>query len=140
MKYDNFNWRNKDNCTLDVKCLVECNSYEAIVSLTETHFGSAEGDFKSRYNNHTLSFRWKGYKHHFELPKHIWSLKDSNNQCSLRWCIKKAMPYKCGSQKCDLCLAENIAIARIEGVYLLNKQIIYYTSYYLSVEIEINLS
>ena len=50
------------------------------------------------------------------------------------------MPYKCGSQKCDWCLAENIAIARIEGVYLLNKQIVYYTSYYLSVEIEINLS
>lgn len=138
MKYDTFNCRNKDNCTLNVKCLVECNSYEATVSLTETHFGSAEGGSKSRYNNYTLSFRWKGCN--FELPKHISSLKDSNNQCSLRWCIKKAMPYKCGSQKCDLCLAENIAIARIEGVYLLNKQIIYYTSYYLSVEIEINLS
>ena len=32
------------------------------------------------------------------------------------------MPFKCGSRKCDLCLAEKVAIARFEGVRLLNKQ------------------
>ena len=32
------------------------------------------------------------------------------------------MPYKCGSGKCGLCLAEKVAIARFEGVGLLNKR------------------
>ena len=32
------------------------------------------------------------------------------------------MPYKCGSQKCDLCLAEKVAIARFKEVGLLNKR------------------
>ena len=32
------------------------------------------------------------------------------------------MVYKCGSRKCDLCLAEKVTIARVEGVGLLNKR------------------
>ena len=32
------------------------------------------------------------------------------------------MPYKCGSRKCDLFLTEKVAIARFEGVGLLNKR------------------
>ena len=32
------------------------------------------------------------------------------------------MVYKCGSRKCDLCLAEKVTIARFEGVGLLNKR------------------
>ena len=72
-----FNCRNNDNCPLDGKCSVECAVYEATVSTTNqsiTYFGSTEGYFKSRYNNHTLSFRSKRYKHRIELSKHIWSL------------------------------------------------------------------
>ena len=118
------NRRNTDNCPLGGKCLVECIVYEATVSTTtqiNIYYGSAEDDFKSRYNNHTLSFRSKEYKHRTELSKPIWSLKDSNTEFSLKWRIKiKAMPYKCGSRKWDLCLAEKVAIARFEGVGLLN--------------------
>ena len=72
-----FNCRNNDNCPLDGKCSVECAVYEATVSTTNqsiTYFGSTEGYFKSWYNNHTLSFRSKRYKHRIELSKHIWSL------------------------------------------------------------------
>ena len=103
------------------KCLVESIVYEATVSTTiqtNIYFGSAEGDFKSRYNNHTLSFGSKGYKDRTEL-----SLKDSNTEFSLKWHIKtKAMLYKCSSRKCDFCLAEKVAIAQFEGVGLLNRQ------------------
>ena len=45
--------RNKDNWPLDGKCLVECIFYEATVSTanqTNTFFGSAEADFKGRYD------------------------------------------------------------------------------------------
>ena len=79
---------------------------------TNTYFRSAEGDFKSRYINHTLMICSKGYKHPTELSKYVWSLKDSNTEFSLKWHVKtKAMRYKCSSQKCDLYLAEKVAIA-----------------------------
>ena len=120
------NTNKKDNCLLDRKFLVECIVYEATVSTTSqtnTYFGSAEGDFESRYNNHTFSFWISRYKHRAELSKHIWSLQDRNIEFSLKWRIKtKVMPYKCGSWKCDLCLAEKVAIARFEGAGLLNKR------------------
>ena len=81
---------NKNTCPLDGKCLVECIVYEATVSTTNrnsTYFGSAEGDFKSRCNDHTLSFCSEGYKHRTKLSKHVWSLKDSNSEFSLKWGI-----------------------------------------------------
>ena len=118
------NCRNKDSCPLEGKWLVEYIVYEATASTTNqtnTCFGSAEGDFKSRYNNHTLLFLSKGYKHRTELSKHMWPLKDSNTEFSLKWHIK-TMPYKCGSRNCDLCPADKVAIAQFEGVDLLNKR------------------
>ena len=42
------------------------------------YFGLVEVSFKSSYNNHTKSFRFRRYEHDTELSKHIWSLKDSN--------------------------------------------------------------
>ena len=119
-----YNCRDKDNCPLDGNCFVECIVYEATISKmnqTNTYFGSAEGNFKSRYNNHTLSFHSKGYKHRTDLSKYAWSLQDSNTEFSLKWHIKK-LPYKCSSQKCDLRIAEKVAITQFEGAGLLNKQ------------------
>ena len=120
------NCRNKSNCPLDGKCLSECIVYEATVTTINNHnvyFGLADGTFKSRYNNHTKSFRLRTYEHETELSKHIWSLKDKNIEYTLNWRIKtKAVSYKCGSRKCDLCLAEKVAIARFKGVGLLNKR------------------
>ena len=60
---------------------------------------------------------------HNELTKYNWLLKDSNTEFSLKWYIKtKAMPYKCGSCKCDLYFSEKVAIAPFEEVGLLNKR------------------
>ena len=120
------NCRTKDNCPLDGKCLSECIVYEATVlstNQTKVYFGTAEGSFKSRYNNHTKSFRLRDNEHETKLSKHIWSLKDSNIEFSIKWRIKsKAIPYKCGSRNCNLCLAEKVAIARYKGDGLLNKR------------------
>ena len=100
--------------------------YEATVLSTnqrKVYFGLVEGSFKSRYNNHTKSFRLRCYENETELSKYIWSLKDNNIEFSIMWQIKsKAMPYKCGSRNCDLCLAEKVAIARYKGDDLLNKR------------------
>ena len=40
--------------------------------------GLAESDFKTRYRNHTASFRHAKHKNSTELSKHIWTLKDNN--------------------------------------------------------------
>ena len=61
-KKRSYNCRVKDNCLLDRKCLNECIVYQAnVVTNNECkkYFGTAEGEFKLRYNNHTMSFRHK---------------------------------------------------------------------------------
>ena len=68
-------------------------------------------DLKSRYNNHSLLLHSKGYKYCTEFSKYIWSLKQSNTEFSFMRCMKKALPYECCSWKCDLHLAEKVAIA-----------------------------
>ena len=67
----NCNFRNKECCPLEGYCLRECMVYEAKVStgnLFKLYYGSCEGEFKSRFYNHTKSFRGN----EMELSKYIW--------------------------------------------------------------------
>ena len=78
---------------------------------------------KFRYNNHTKSFRNRGYEHETEHSKHIWELKDNNTEFYLEWSIAAYVsPYRCGTRRCDLCLTEKYIIARAEQKNLLNKR------------------
>ena len=58
------NCRNKDLCPLDGACLTSNVIYEATVTTTtgdtKTYIGMTEHEFKTRYNNHKLSFRVAG--------------------------------------------------------------------------------
>lgn len=120
------NCRDKPNCPMDGQCLSKCIVYKAVVeanNTNSTYYGVCEGEFKSRYNNHTKSFRLRKYENDTELSKCIWSLKDNNTEYAIKWSIvSKAIPYKCGSRRCDLCLAEKVAIVRSEPKGLLNKR------------------
>ena len=120
------NCRNKDNCPLDGSCLKTCIVYRADVikhNGTYIYYGASDGEFKFRYNNHTKSFRNRGYEHETELSKHIWELKDNNTEFYLKWSIAAyASPYRCGTRRCDPCLTEKYIIARAEQKYLLNKR------------------
>ena len=90
---------------------------------TKIYYGATEGEFKTRYNNHTKSFRHKKYCSETELSRHIWSLKDNNINYTLRWEIESfASPYKCGSKRCDLCLTEKLYIIKVDTRHLLNKR------------------
>ena len=56
------NCRQKESCPLPGKCLIESVVYQATVTRednqqNETYVGHTEGPFKTRYNNHTSSFR-----------------------------------------------------------------------------------
>ena len=75
------NCRNKQDCPLGGKCLSTCIIYKAEVAtdnIVSTYYGASKGKFKSRYSNHTKSFRLRRYQHDTKLSKYIWGLKNSN--------------------------------------------------------------
>ena len=54
------NCRIKESCPLKGKCLQQCMVYKAEVATNTTYkeyYGTSEGKFKSRYNNHMQSFK-----------------------------------------------------------------------------------
>ena len=58
-----------------------------------------------------------------ELSKHMWNLKDHGLDNNLSWEIhKKASPYQCGSNGCDLCLSEKVFIICSDPDALLSKK------------------
>ena len=119
------NCRVKDKCLLDGKCLHKCIVYQANVITNnecKEYFGTAEGEFKLRYNNHTMSFRHKKRVNDTKISKYLWNFKEENPDYNLQWSIKAyGSPYKCGTKKCDLCLTEKLNIARPDPKKLLNK-------------------
>ena len=59
------NCRNKASCPMDGNCLRKCFVYQAQVDCANSrkyYLGMSEDEFKTRYNNHILSFRNKGYE------------------------------------------------------------------------------
>ena len=80
----NGNRRNKSNCPLDNKCLSDKTVYKVEIETndgineisTKVYFGISEKEFKSRRNNHSMSFRNRTHGNDTELSKYIWSLKD----------------------------------------------------------------
>ena len=68
------NCRNKDSCPLDSKCLQTCIVYKADVitnKYSHIYYGAGDEEFKSRYNNHTSSFRYRHHEQDTELSRYI---------------------------------------------------------------------
>ena len=122
------NCRKPLECPLNGNCLAKCLVYKATVTAptksTKHYYGLTEGEFKTRYNLHTRSFR-DDTEAQTELSKYIWELKRSTPPLSanIRWeIIKHAAPYRCGSRRCDLCLTEKMVIAAADTSSTLNKR------------------
>ena len=84
------NCRSKPACPLNGKCLTSNIIYQATVESdgrSETYIGLTANEFKTRYCNHTTSFRHESKRHSTELSKHIWSLKDKNKDYRISWKI-----------------------------------------------------
>ena len=72
------NCRSKPNCPLNGECLTQCLVYKATSTTSSNSFvyyGTSEGEFKSRYNNHTKSFRNRECMNVTELSKTCVKLK-----------------------------------------------------------------
>ena len=122
------NCRQKNSCPLKGKCLTKGVVYQATVTdakrnQSQTYVGLTENTFKTRYLNHTSSFRNKYKKHSTELSKHIWYLKETNTPHTINWKIlKKCQPYSNKSKHCALCLYEKFVIIYHPELSSLNKR------------------
>ena len=70
------NCRDKASCPMEQNCLQKCFVYQAQVesiSAKRYYLGTTEDEFKTRYNNHTKSFRNRGYEMETELSKYVWN-------------------------------------------------------------------
>ena len=66
-----------------------------------------ENEFKTRYNQHTSSFRLNHKKSATTLSEFIWKLKESKTEYHLSWdVIERAQPYSAATNRCNLCIAE----------------------------------
>ena len=124
------NCGNVDSCPLRGECLTPNLVYTSNVSYTEenvnklaVYHGSTSGPFKSRWHEHNSSFRLEYKRGSSTLSKLIWSLKERNIPYSITWSIeRRAQAYKCGSRRCNLCLAEKVIIARSSNPSMINKR------------------
>ena len=109
------NCRIKECSPLNGKCLHQCMIYKAEVSTNTSYkeyYGASEGEFKSRHNIYTQSFRNISHINDTELSKYLSTLKANGTDYHLKWTVEPyASGYKCGTRKCDLCLTEKMIIA-----------------------------
>ena len=99
------NCREKNSCPLNGKCLQKGIVYQATVvqkhtNQKDTYIGWTENEFKTRYNQHTSSFRRPHKKSTTTLSEHVWKLKNNKNiavyfmgdywkQPPLQYCIEE---------------------------------------------------
>ena len=78
---------------------VEKVVYKCVVSTTaktkeHVYVGVAEGNWKQRYNNHTMLFRNQRHKNDTALSTFLWELKKSPKESpSLIWPVLKVPEY-----------------------------------------------
>ena len=99
------NCRSKNLCPLDGACLTKNIIYEATVTTSSDnariYIGMTEHEFKTRYNNHKLSFKDRKHSLATVLSKHIWDLKDGNIDYEINWRVSACAFF--GGLNCILC-------------------------------------
>ena len=84
---------------------------QTITMREDIYIGITEKEFKTRYNQHTSSFRLSHKSSATSLSEHIWKLKE-NTVHTVTWKIlEKAQPYSSTTGKCNLCTTEKAHIA-----------------------------
>ena len=69
----------------------------------ESYIGLTDNTFKTRYNGHTSSFGNEQYRNATTLSNYIWTLKDKNINCSLKWkIIDRGKAYQPSLKNCGL--------------------------------------
>ena len=121
------NCRKNDLCPLDGACLTNNIVYKATITTSpgnaKVYIGTTEHSFKTRFNNHKVSFKHRKHSHDTVLSKYIWDLKDSDTDFSIKWSIvTRARSYRGNPSRCNLCLMEKLCILSADKSTLLNKR------------------
>ena len=124
---DGCNCRKRNSCPLDGACLASGIVYKATVTTnigqSKIYIGSTEHSFKTRFNNHKISLKYRKHSHSTCLSKYMWELKDKGTDHEIKWSIlKRAKPYSGKPSRCNLCLAEKLCILTADKSVLLNKR------------------
>ena len=105
------NCRKKENCPTPDRCRTPCVIYKASIAQAE-YIGCTENEFKTRYNNHTHSFRADYKRSSTTLSQYIW---DNNLQpaSNTKWeILKTCTTIKPAQTSCDLCTSEKLFIIK----------------------------
>ena len=87
------------------------------------YVGLTENSFKTRHANHEASFNSFDKRNATELSKYVWELKNQNINYTIKWkLLKRAKPYYCASNRCNLCLWEKYFIICKPKMATLNKR------------------
>ena len=122
------NCRKKAECPMEGNCQVNNILYKCDITRPlpkKVCLRLAEGEWKSRFYNHKLSFKHKRYSNKTTLWSYIWPLKSFSSETpNLRWSILRCVPpYSNISKKCLLCLYEKLEIVTYQNQKeLLNKR------------------
>ena len=121
------NCKNLHDCPLNEKCRTKSIIYKASISApnspTQHYFGCCETEFKTRFYNHRQSFNRRDKANATELSKTLWKYKDKGIKPRITWSIVcKSFAYTSGAKRCNLCLAEKLAILQADQRTLLNKR------------------
>ena len=118
--------KTKRSCPMDGNCNEWNIMYQAEVTTSpskQTYIGLCDTSFKSRYRNHTCSFRNERYRNSTELSKYVWGLKDKKTDYQIRWrSIRHARSYSNVTKKCNLCLWEKYYIICRPNMATLNNR------------------
>ena len=118
----------KVNCPLDGACLQKHVIYRADIKAPNnpemSYVGLADTTFKERWRNHDTSFKYPDKRKVTALAGHWWKLRDAGvlaKDITVKWSIvQQALPYKCGTRRCDLCLSEKLHISTLDRRKKLN--------------------
>jgi hypothetical protein len=124
---------NKVLCPLSNKCITDSVIYQATVTIMDktrptnrppqTYVGLTENSFKTRLANHKASFKSFDKRNATELSKYVWELKNRNIDYTIKWkLLKRAKPYNCVSNRCNLCFWEKYFIICKPKMATLNKR------------------
>ena len=116
--------RKPDDCPLNGHCLERSIIYSGDVSdgtgnPARPYIGLTSVPFKDRLGVHRQGIRHKSYAGSCELSKHVWTLKDANQNYSIKWGILERVRGRLVGGECRLCVTEKLHIIEYPNEKLL---------------------
>ena len=101
------NYRAKTSCVIKGLCRENSIIYKATLTsdgIAKNYYGCSETEFKTRFNNHNQSFKYRKKCNSTKLSKAFWKAKDAGKNLVIEWRITdRTTPYYPGARWCNLC-------------------------------------